>query len=118
LLVGFATAIWLRRKSAAWFSGEIAWPMAASLLCAPVVYPWYLLWLLPFLRSRSTVPLMIWTVSIIPTYYVWHLRAMGQAWVTPAWVMLVEYGAIAAAGAIIGLRHLMRPSAQSMGSAG
>ena len=24
-----------------------AWPMAASLLCAPVVYPWYLLWLLP-----------------------------------------------------------------------
>ena len=28
-----------------------AWPMAASLLCAPVVYPWYLLWLLPFVRS-------------------------------------------------------------------
>ncbi|HZD31956.1 MAG TPA: glycosyltransferase 87 family protein, partial [Candidatus Angelobacter sp.] len=28
-----------------------AWPMAASLLCAPVVFPWYLLWLLPFLRS-------------------------------------------------------------------
>ena len=50
------------------------WPMAASLLCAPVVYPWYLLWLLPFVRSVSTLPLILWTVSIIPTYIVWHLR--------------------------------------------
>ncbi len=51
VLVGFLTAIWMRRKSAAWSSDAFAWPMAASLLCAPVVYPWYLLWLLPFLRS-------------------------------------------------------------------
>ncbi len=51
-LVGFLTAIWLRRKSAVWSSDAFAWPMAASLLCAPVVYPWYLLWLLPF-RGQS-----------------------------------------------------------------
>ena len=80
VLVGFLTAIWMRRKSAAWSSDAFAWPMAASLLCAPVVYPWYLLWLLPFLRSASTLPIIIWTVSIIPTYYVWHLRALGRPW--------------------------------------
>src|SRR6266853_3477582 len=52
VLVGFLTAIWQRRlsKSAAWSSDAFAWPMAASLLCAPVVYPWYLLWMLPFVR--------------------------------------------------------------------
>jgi len=108
LLVGFVTAVWLRRKSAAWSSDAFAWPMAASLLCAPVVYPWYLLWLLPFLRSVSTVPLIIWTVSIIPTYYVWHLRTLGQPWIAPGWVMLLEYAAIAAAGAIIGLRRFAK----------
>jgi len=64
-----------------------------------------LLWLLPFLRSAATVPIAIWTVSIIPTYYVWHLRTLGQPWIAPGWVMLLEYAAIATAGAIIGLRR-------------
>jgi hypothetical protein len=89
--------------------------MAASLLIAPVVYPWYLLWLLPFLRSPSTLPIIIWTVSIIPTYYVWHLRSLGRPWLVPGWVMLVEYGAVAVAATIIWLRRLMQlhsPEAQ------
>src|SRR5258708_35851684 len=68
VLVGFLTSIWMRRKSVEESSDALAWPIAASLLCAPVVYPWYLLWLLPFIRSTSTVPIMIWTLSIIPTY--------------------------------------------------
>jgi len=110
VLVGFLTAIWLRRKSAAWSSDAFAWPMAASLLCAPVVYPWYLLWLLPFLRSASTVPIIIWTVSIIPTYYVWHLRTLGRPWLVPGWIILLEYGSVATAIAIIGFRRLRRPA--------
>ena len=111
VLVGFLTAFWFRRKSAAWSPKAFAWPMAASLLCAPVVYPWYLLWLLPFLRSASTVPLIIWTVSIIPTYYVWHLRTLGRPWIVPGWIMLLEYGAVAAAAAIILFRRFTRPAA-------
>jgi alpha-1,6-mannosyltransferase len=110
VLVGFLTAIWLRRKSAAWSLDAFAWPMAASLLCAPVVYPWYLLWLLPFLRSASTVPIIIWTVSIIPAYYVWHLRALGRPWLVPGWIMLLEYGSVAAAGAILAFRRFRRPA--------
>ena len=108
VLVGFLTAIWMRRKSVAWSADAFAWPMAASLLCAPVVYPWYLLWLLPFARSASTAPIIIWTVSIIPTYYVWHLRALGRPWLVPGWIMLLEYGSVAIAAAIIGLRRLKR----------
>ena len=109
-LVGFLTAIWMRRKAAVWSPDAFAWPMAASLLCAPVVYPWYLLWLLPFMRSASTVPLIVWTVSIIPTYYVWHLRALGRPWIVPGWIMLLEYGCVAIAGGIIGFRRFRRPA--------
>jgi alpha-1,6-mannosyltransferase len=110
VLVGFLTAIWLRKNSGAWSSDAFAWPMAASLLCAPVVYPWYLLWLLPFVRSASTLPIIIWTVSIIPTYCVWHLRTLGRPWLVPGWIMLLEYGSVAAAGVIIAFRQLTRPA--------
>ena len=109
VLVGFLIATWLRSNSPAWSSDPFAWPMAAALLCAPVVYPWYLLWLLPFLRSASTLPIIIWTVSIIPTYYVWHLRTLGHPWLVPGWMMLLEYGSLATAGAIVALRRIKRP---------
>jgi alpha-1,6-mannosyltransferase len=110
VLVGLLTAIWMRSKAPAWSSDAFAWPMAASLLCAPVVYPWYLLWLLPFVRSAATVPIIIWTVSIIPTYYVWHLRTLGRPWLVPGWIMLLEYGSVATAGAIIMFRRFTRPA--------
>jgi hypothetical protein len=111
VLVGFLTAIWMRRKSTEGSLEAFSWPMAASLLCAPVVYPWYLLWLLPFIRSTSTVPILIWTLSIIPTYYVWHLRIVGRPWVVPGWIMMLEYGSVAVGAAIIALRRITRSAA-------
>ena len=110
VLLGFLIGLWLRRTAAALSPDAFAWPMAASLLCAPVVYPWYLLWLLPFLRSASTVPIIIWTVSIIPTYYVWHLRALGRPWLLPGWIMGLEYGFVAIAAAIVVIRRFKSPA--------
>ncbi len=111
VLVGLVTATWLRSAAPEWSPGAFAWPMAACLLCAPAVFPWYLLWLLPLLTSASTLLIIVWTVSIIPTYVQWHLRALGRPWgALPGWVMLVEYGCVAAAGALIELRRLRRPA--------
>ena len=118
VLVGLATATWQRiRGTASEWSPDLfawpmfAWPMAASLLCAPVVFPWYLLWLLPFLTSASTLLIIIWTVSIFPTYVMWHLRTLGHPWgALPGWVMLLEYGCVAVAGAIIAFRRFTRPA--------
>ncbi len=107
ILLGFLTAIWMRRKALS--PDAVVWPMAASLLCAPVVYPWYLLWLLPFLRTASTVPLILWTVTILPTYYVWYLRAMGRPWLVPGWMMFLEYASVAIAFAIVGSRRFRQP---------
>jgi alpha-1,6-mannosyltransferase len=121
VLAGLATATWYRIRRVttelsldqydqpqfAW--SYFAWPMAASLFCAPVVFPWYLLWLLPFLTSPSTLPILIWTVSITPVYVQWHLRALGRPWGTlPVWTMLVEYGSVATVGAIMFFRRVRR----------
>jgi alpha-1,6-mannosyltransferase len=120
VLVGFLTATWLRSTSPELSRDVFAWPMAVSLLCAPVVYPWYLLWLLPFLTSASTLPIVIWTVSIIPTYVVWHLRTLGRPWLVPGCIMLLEYGSVTTAGVIIALRRVTRPAVSrcSMDQAG
>ena len=113
VLVGILTAAGFRRKfrkkSEVVSAEAFAWPMAASLLCAPVVYPWYLLWMLPFLRSRSTLPIIIWSVSILPTYYVWHLRAIGQPFIVPGWILLLEYGSVALAVALVWLHRMREP---------
>ncbi|HEY6386458.1 MAG TPA: hypothetical protein VIX91_12330 [Candidatus Acidoferrum sp.] len=110
LLVGFLIATWMRKKPAEGAAGAFAWPMAASLFCAPVVYPWYLLWMLPFLRSTSTLPILVWTLSILPTYYVWHLRTVGRPWLVPDWIVILEYGSVAVAAAMIAVRRTTRPA--------
>lgn len=113
VLVGLANATWMRKTSSELSPSVFAWPMAASLFCAPVVFPWYLLWLLPFLMSASTWLIVIWTVSIIPVYVQWHLRKVGHLWgPLPTWVMIVEYGFVAIAAAIIALRRIRRPNVQ------
>ena len=111
VLVGFLTAIRMRKKPVEGSAESFAWPMAASLFCAPVVYPWYLLWMLPFLRSTSALPILVWTLSIFPTYYVWHLRTVGRPWLVPDWIVILEYGSVAVAAAMIALRGTTRSAA-------
>ena len=120
VLAGLCSAAWLRIKQRECRSSAWAWPMATSLVCAPVVYPWYLLWLIPFLRDTSITPLIVWSVTILSTYIVWHLHALGRAWHVPLWVTLFEYGPLLAA-ALFGLRtsrreraHLSREQVQTV----
>jgi hypothetical protein len=100
LAIGAALAIaaWARARLPATSPAAWAWPLAAAVVCAPLVYPWYLVWLAPFLVARSTVPLLVWTVSIQAAYVAWY-RPPGAPWAVPGWALLVEYGALAIAAA-------------------
>jgi alpha-1,6-mannosyltransferase len=68
-----------------------AWPMAVALLCAPVIYPWYLLAFTPFLLSGGTLPLTVWGITALAPYIVWQLAKHGARWVVPPGVMLFEF---------------------------
>ena len=117
VLAGLMTATWLRSATTEWSLDAFAWPMAASLLCAPVVFPWYLLWLLPFVTSASTLLIILWTVSIFPTYIMWHFRTLGRSWGSlPGRVMLLEYGCLATAGVILALRRMTRSATLQCGA--
>jgi hypothetical protein len=90
---GLLTAWLLRRRGlddpAVW-----AWPLAVTLLLSPMVYPWYLVWLVPFFGTRATMPLGVWSLSIGSTYVVWAAARGGADWRVPAWALGIEYGAL------------------------
>jgi len=110
VLLGLVTAVWLRNMQRECSWDACAWPMAVSLACAPVLYPWYLLWLVPFIGSPSTVPLMVWSVSILFTYFVWYLQAFGHQWQVPGWILLLEYGSVVTAAAVVIVRRTVMSS--------
>jgi hypothetical protein len=98
VVAGFAVALWTRwhldpDSPEAW-----AWPIATTLLFAPTIFPWYLVWVTPFLFTPRLLPLAVWTVSSLAVY-----------WPLPVWeTMVIEYGSVlAAAGWMV---------AQSMGA--
>jgi hypothetical protein len=106
--LGLIVAAWSRWRlhqddPAAW-----AWPMAIALAAAPVIYPWYLLYFTPFLFSYATLPLVVWTITIIPTYLVWELAQHGARWVVPLSVMAWEYGLVLLIAAIVYWHHTVR----------
>jgi hypothetical protein len=98
--LGALAAAWFRRNRGASDPDAWAWPMAIALLCGPVIYPWYLLTFTPFLLTATTMPLLVWTLTIIPTYVVWQLAAQGARWIVPMRVLVFEYGAAAIAGGL------------------
>ena len=99
VFAGLAVAAWYRRRSGELAPSAWAWPIGAALLLSPTVYPWYLLWLCPFLVVRATVPLLLWTQTSLLTYYVWRVWASSGVWSLPWWVTAIEFGTFIAAGA-------------------
>ena len=95
--LGFLVAVWARWRWQPEEPGAWAWPMAVAVAGAPVIYPWYLLYFTPFLFSTMTVPLVVWTFSVIPVYLVWYVLSLRGPWTVPPAVMLVEFGAVVAA---------------------
>jgi hypothetical protein len=93
LLSGLGVATWARLRLPVSDPAAWAWPMAVSLIAAPVIYPWYLLYLTPFLVSVATLPLTVWTITVLPVYIVWHLAREGGRWTVPVALMAAEYGA-------------------------
>lgn len=97
VLLGLGVAGWARWRLPITDPAAWAWPMAVALACAPVIYPWYLLYFTPFLVSPMTVPLMVWSVSVLLVYLIWSVPILRIPWVVPFSVMAIEYGAVALA---------------------
>jgi alpha-1,6-mannosyltransferase len=99
--LGMLLAAWARWRLEPGSPEAWAWPMAIALACAPVVYPWYLLYLTPFLFTVATWPLTAWTLSVMATYAVWHISRNGGRWIVPTAVLVIEYAVPLAVAALM-----------------
>ncbi len=88
--------------------------IAALLLVSPIVHPWYVTWLIPFLAWRRDWWVVAWTGTVVLTYTVLPDWLAAQRWELAGWVPWVEYVPVA----LLLAWHLGRPwLALSRGSA-
>jgi len=105
VVLGLLAAAWCRWKLGDTQPASWAWPMAIALLCAPVVYPWYLLYMTPFLVTAGTLPLTAWTISVIPVYRVWQTSRGDGKWVVPWEILALEFAVVFAVLAVVAWRR-------------
>ena len=100
VLAGLASAAHMRRTRSIEAPEAWVWPMAIALALSPVIYPWYLIWVLPFTVGRRARPVWIWTLSVLTIYPVWQLHRLGGPFEVPAPLLALEFAAPAIAAAI------------------
>ena len=72
----------------------------ALFILAPVVHPWYLLWLLALLPLRRRafdafgVAALYWTVSVALAYTALHRQQVYGEWRVPGWFLLLQYAPV------------------------
>ncbi|MCA9526005.1 MAG: DUF2029 domain-containing protein [Myxococcales bacterium] len=82
---------WRASDAGAALTGLLGPATGALLLLSPVVHPWYLVWLLPFMAlaagQRWTWPFLTWQVTVFLAYLPRPDYLRGLGWeASPAWV--------------------------------
>ena len=91
-IIGFLTLIYrahVRTHSIKADSLLFHWALAIPLLLSPVIFPWYLMALVPLLAIRPSFFLLFWTSLIPLTYEVLGQFACCQSWEPSDWPLLI-----------------------------
>lgn len=87
VMVAGGIVLWRRQAVPA---VAVYWLMLAVMLTGPVVYPWYLLWMLwmiPLLPPSMGWTGMTWTATVVISYLLWRQ----PTWNLPIWASLAQY---------------------------
>jgi hypothetical protein len=85
-----ALVLFLAARKAEPVSAALA-VVAASIVLAPNVLPWYALWFLPFLVLRDAPAALLFTGTVQLAYLVYPDWLSGQRWQVNGWVRALEY---------------------------
>ena len=100
LLALAASAVWvflIAWRGRAGSLAERAVPMIAGVIVlGSNVFPWYVVWLIPFLVVTPSVPWIAFTGTVAFAYTFF----LSEPWTIPLWAQLVEVAPLAIAGAV------------------
>jgi hypothetical protein len=94
-----ASVIWavlVAWRTGAHLSARATMLVAGVIVLAPNVFPWYALWLVPFLAVTPSVPLIAFTGAVGYAYSFF----LSRPWTIPPWARLVEATPVALAVAL------------------
>ena len=90
-----AAAAWIMVASLLWRNASLparAVPLIGGLLLlSPNIFPWYVIWLLPFLAYAPSVPWLAFTGTVALAYTFF----LHQPWAVPGWVRALELAPLA-----------------------
>ena len=93
---------------------ERAMPMIAGVIVlGSNVFPWYVVWLVPFLAVTPSVPWIVFTGTVVFAYSFF----LSEPWTIPVWARLVEVAPLAITG-VVKLRGASASLASLRGRAG
>jgi len=89
----FLTSFWMAYRVQRLLSYG-ALMISGTLLVSPVVHPWYVCWLTPFLCFYPLWSGILWTGLVGLSYWVLPVYLNTQVWQLPTWISCVEYGTV------------------------
>ena len=87
-----AVAWWRRRRP---LPEALVWLVGGFVLLSPSIFPWYVLWLVPFLALAPSVAWLAFTGTVALAYTFF----LQQPWAIPAWARVLEFAPLAAGAA-------------------
>ena len=94
-----AAALWI--LTVAWWRRErplpeaAVWLVGGFVLLSPNIFPWYVLWLVPFLALAPSAAWLAFTGTVALAYTFF----LQQPWAVPAWARVLEFAPLAAGAA-------------------
>lgn len=88
LLLGMWLVTHRQERGALWY---IMVMLEAGLLCSPVVHPWYVTWIIPFLCFYVQVGWILFSGLVTLSYLVLIRYETAKLWELDCWVRVIEY---------------------------
>lgn len=94
-----AAALWILavawRRRARPLPEAAVWLVGGFVLLSPNIFPWYVLWLVPFLALAPSAPWLAFTGTVALAYAFF----LQQPWALPVWARVLEFTPLAAGAA-------------------
>jgi alpha-1,6-mannosyltransferase len=91
------TGLWILRRRHLPLPDAAAAFFLAFFILAPVVHPWYLLWILALLPLRTHpfdavgIAALLWTVTVVGSYVAHQQLLQTGVWRVPPFILFIEY---------------------------
>lgn len=88
LFVGWLLVLIVRKMD---IHDKMFWSLGGYLILTPVLFPWYLVWIFPFILRRISRAFVVLSGMTLLSYHVWLGKYAGGDWEPIVWLGVLSY---------------------------